>query len=110
MFQMSTHGHSYHPMQSKYAFLLVDAGELQNYEVKNITPNGMRQAFKMGQELRRRYISEFGSTQEVPKYERNSDSLNAWKDEKEFYNNISHGFIDFSYKIQEFYTRTSGNS
>lgn len=58
--QVSVHAHSYHPLKSKYRDLIaLEPNEtLPDYEVKNITGLGMRQSYLIGQELRRRYISE----------------------------------------------------
>jgi hypothetical protein len=87
---VGTHGHSYFPLKSKYLNLLKPDGEdIVDYEAKNITAMGMRHHYLIGQELRRRYIADT----------RIGTGLAT-----------NHSFLSWSYRIQEVFTRTSGNA
>eukprot|EP00347_Sterkiella_histriomuscorum_P022996 403336353 len=87
---IGSHGHSYFPHAARFNHILASNETFDDYSFKNITPLGIRQQYLIGQELRRRFITNLSSGTGIPGY-------NAT-------------FLNESYKISEIFTRTSGNS
>ncbi|CDW86221.1 histidine acid phosphatase family protein [Stylonychia lemnae] len=88
--EIGTHGHSYFPLQSRFKHMIQTDEPIEDYTYKNITPLGIRQQYLIGQELRRRYVTNLTAGTEIEGY--------------------STPFLNYSYRIQEMFMRTAGNS